>query len=85
MATNHARLPQRRIVSHRAKADENATSRHVRQPSNLLAPGASRFVAKENVVKPTAATRQALGEVTSAAVNRKVCFSSRYLSCVVTP
>ena len=69
MATNHARLPQRRTMAQRAKADENAMSRHLRQGSNVGGPGASRFTGKEVNGKP--AQRQALGEVTHAAVNRK--------------
>ncbi|RDB25905.1 G2/mitotic-specific cyclin cdc13 [Hypsizygus marmoreus] len=73
MATNHARLPQRRTIAQRVKADENAMSRHLRQPSNVMAPGAARLTAKDaNAAKP-AQTRQALGEVTITAVNRKVC------------
>ncbi|GLB40187.1 putative cyclin family protein [Lyophyllum shimeji] len=70
MATNHARLPQRRGIAQRVKADENAMSRHVRQASSVAAAGAARFSAKEtNGVKP--AQRQALSEVTITAVNRK--------------
>lgn len=48
-------------------------SRHVRQPSNGGITGPIRFAAKENPLKTTA-TRQALSEVTTAAVNRKVCY-----------
>ncbi|CAA7267137.1 unnamed protein product [Cyclocybe aegerita] len=70
MATN-ARLPQRRILAQRAKADENAMSRHARQPSNSATSGPIRFTAKENALKTTTTTRQALSEVTIAAVNRK--------------
>ncbi|KAG6857233.1 hypothetical protein H0H87_007652 [Tephrocybe sp. NHM501043] len=63
-------LPQRRGLAQRIKADENATSRHLRQGSNVTAAGAARFTTKENVVgKPI--QRQALGEVTIGAVNRK--------------
>lgn len=70
MAANHARLPQRRGVAQRVKADENAMSRHLRQGSNVTAAGAARFSAKEATsVKP--AQRIALGEVTTIAVNRK--------------
>ncbi|KAF9476697.1 hypothetical protein BDN70DRAFT_882085 [Pholiota conissans] len=52
-------------------------SRHVRQTSNSGITGPIRFTAKENALKATA-TRQALSEVTTAAVNRnlKVCYSS---------
>ncbi|TFK27205.1 cyclin [Coprinopsis marcescibilis] len=66
MATNPARLPQRRTLGRGVKVDENATSRHSRHGSN----GISRVSAKENVggVGPV---RRALGEVTMAAVNRK--------------
>lgn len=46
-------------------------SRHLRQNSqNTVA--TTRFAAKENVAK-TGVVRQALGEVTMAAVNRRVC------------
>ncbi|KAF8656848.1 hypothetical protein AX16_002395 [Volvariella volvacea WC 439] len=70
MATNYARLPQRRSATQRVKADENATSRHIRQSSGIT--GVSRYSAKDNVgaAKPSY-PRQALGEVTMAAVNRK--------------
>lgn len=47
-------------------------SKHLRQGSNVSTTGASRFVAKEAGVK-NGQTRTALGEVTLAAVNRKVC------------
>ena len=64
-------LPQRRPLAQRVKADENAMSKHLRQPSNVNA-GASRLAAKDvNAAKPTQ-PRTALGEVTLAAVNRKV-------------
>ncbi|PPQ69161.1 hypothetical protein CVT26_003535 [Gymnopilus dilepis] len=69
MATNYARLPQRRTLAQRAKGDENAMSRHVRQTSNIGTTGPVRFSAKENAVKGTT-TRQALSEVTVAALNR---------------
>lgn len=46
-------------------------SKHLRQGSNVTTTGASRFTAKEAGVKNTQ-TRTALGEVTLAAVNRKV-------------
>ncbi|EAU85496.2 cyclin [Coprinopsis cinerea okayama7 len=66
MATNAARkLPQRRGIGQRVKADENAMSRHSRHGSI----GASRFSAKENASKG-GVVRQALGEVTAVAVNR---------------
>ena len=49
-------------------------SRHVRQTSNIGTTGPVRFSAKENAVKGTT-TRQALSEVTVAALNRnRVCF-----------
>ncbi|KAF9450329.1 A/B/D/E cyclin [Macrolepiota fuliginosa MF-IS2] len=69
MATNHVRIPQRRSLAQRAKADENAMSRHLRQASQNTA-GPLRLATKENAVK-TGVVRQALGEVTMAAVNRK--------------
>ncbi|KAG5354111.1 hypothetical protein C0989_007472 [Termitomyces sp. Mn162] len=66
MATSHARLPQRRGFAQRVKADENATSRHLRQGSNVTAANSTRFSSKENIGgKP--AQRQALGEVTTTA------------------
>lgn len=48
-------------------------SRHLRQASQNTT-GPTRFAAKENAVK-TGVIRQALGEVTMAAVNRKVCYA----------
>lgn len=54
----------------RVKADENAVGRLLRQNSQNTA-GTTRL-AKEYAVK-TSVVRQALGEVTMAAVNRKVC------------
>jgi hypothetical protein len=55
------------------KADENAMSRHVRQTSNSTTTGPIRFAAKE--INATT-TRQALSEVTLAAVNRTKVFIS---------
>ncbi len=46
-------------------------SRHARQPSSSGTTGPIRIAAKENVLKATS-TRQALSEVTIAAVNRRV-------------
>ncbi|KJA22898.1 hypothetical protein HYPSUDRAFT_40365 [Hypholoma sublateritium FD-334 SS-4] len=46
-------------------------SRHVRQPSSSGTTGPIRIAAKEYMLK-TSATRQALSEVTIAAVNRRV-------------
>jgi hypothetical protein len=65
-------LPQRRTLAQRVKADENAMSRHLRQPSNGTTGGVSRFSAKEANGVKTTQTRTALGEVTLTAVNRKV-------------
>lgn len=70
MATNHARLPQRRTLAQRVKADENAMSRHVRQSSSGVSQGPVRIAVKDTSIKG-ASTRQALSEVTIAAVNRK--------------
>lgn len=64
-------MPQRRTLAQRVKADENATSRHLRQPSNAGG-AASRFTAKEVGVAAVNQVRPALGEVTTTAVNRKV-------------
>jgi hypothetical protein len=47
-------------------------SKHLRQASNVTTTGASRFAAKEANGVKTTQTRTALGEVTLAAVNRKV-------------
>lgn len=47
-------------------------SRHLRQASNGTNVGPSRFTAKESNDVKTTQTRTALGEVTLAAVNRKV-------------
>ncbi|KAG6831816.1 hypothetical protein H0H92_007493 [Tricholoma furcatifolium] len=69
MATNN-RIPQRRALAQRVKADENAMSRHLRQGSNGAAAGAARFTVKENIAgKP--AQRQALGEVTLVAADTR--------------
>ncbi|KAJ8072735.1 B-type cyclin [Marasmius tenuissimus] len=68
MATNHARLPQRRPV--RGKLDENATSKHLRQPSSgVTLP--SRTIMKDAGGAKAVPVRPALGEVTTTAVNRK--------------
>ncbi|KAL0567581.1 B-type cyclin [Marasmius crinis-equi] len=68
MATNHVRLPQRRPV--RGKLDENATSKHLRQPSSGIALP-SRTVMKDAGGAKAIPVRSALGEVTTTAVNRK--------------
>lgn len=62
-------LPTRRLLAQRSKVDENANSKHARQSIT----GASRIAGKENIIKAPPA-RTALGEVTLAAVNRKVGF-----------
>ena len=69
-------------MAQRVKADENAMSRHLRQGSNVTGPGAPRFAGKETNGK-TGPIRQALGEVTLAAVNRKVVLLFR--PCPATP
>ena len=67
-------LPQRQTFGTcQPKADENTMSRHVRQTSNSTTTGPIRFAAKE--IKATT-TRQALSEVTLAAVNRTKVFIS---------
>ncbi|KAJ7158817.1 cyclin [Mycena filopes] len=71
MATTNVRPPLRARPVQRSKADENATSRHARQPSGIVPPGASRFVSKEPLAGKSTQSRTALGEVTLAAVNRK--------------
>jgi hypothetical protein len=63
-------LPTRRFLAQRSKVDENANSKHARQS---LITGTSRIAGKENIIKAPPA-RTALGEVTLAAVNRKVGF-----------
>ncbi|KAF5367401.1 hypothetical protein D9758_003776 [Tetrapyrgos nigripes] len=79
MASNHARLPLRsRPMAHRGKADENATSKHVRQPSGIGRAGGSGIVHKEGVIGTKGnVARPALGEVTTFAVNRNKETSSR--------
>jgi len=52
--------------------DENATSKHLRQPSGIAIAG-SRLVAG---IGKTGPQRPALGEVTTIAVNRKVRYGS---------
>jgi hypothetical protein len=76
-ATNSVlpQMPLRTRPVQRSKADENATSRHARQPSGIVPPGASRFTAKELVGAKSNQSRTVLSEVTLAAVNRKVCTS----------
>ncbi|KAK7033083.1 cyclin N-terminal domain-containing protein [Favolaschia claudopus] len=68
MATTNVRLPLRARPVQRSKVDENATSRHARQPSGIVPPGASRFVPKELITAKTAQSRTVLSEV---ALNRK--------------
>ena len=60
----------------KVNGDENATSKHTRQPSGTAASGASRATAILNGLKG-GSQRPALGEVTTTAVNRKV--SGRWL------
>ncbi|KAJ7650369.1 cyclin [Roridomyces roridus] len=60
-----------RTAAQRSKADENATSRHARQPSGILPPGAARFSAKDLANAKAGQSRTVLSEVTLAAVNRK--------------
>ncbi|KAJ6619684.1 cyclin-like protein [Mycena sp. CBHHK59/15] len=72
MANTNIRMPVRtRPIIQRTKADENATSRHSRQPSGVVAGGASRFQPKESIASKTNQSRTVLSEVTLAAVNRK--------------
>lgn len=65
------KLPQRRTLAQRVKVDENATSRNPRISALPGNSGPVRITTKENALKTTT-TRQALSEVTMAAVNRKV-------------
>ncbi|KAJ7637703.1 cyclin [Mycena polygramma] len=67
MASN-VRLPLRARPVQRSKADENATSRHARQPSGIVPPGPSRFAPKELVTAKTIQSRTILSEVP---LNRK--------------
>ncbi|KAJ3787012.1 cyclin-like protein [Lentinula aff. detonsa] len=70
MATNHARLPQRTTrMPLRGKADENATSKHLRQQSGSGLPRSSKALQKEVVGVKSNPMRSALGEVTTTAVN----------------
>ncbi|KAJ7475788.1 cyclin [Mycena latifolia] len=71
MANTNIRMPLRARPAVQRKADENATSRHARQPSGIVPPGASRFAPKELVGAKTNQSRPVLSEVTLAAVNRK--------------
>ncbi|KAJ3862411.1 cyclin [Lentinula novae-zelandiae] len=72
MATNHARLPQRTTrMPLRGKADENATSKHLRQLSGSALSGTSKTLQKEAVGVKNNIVRAALGEVTTTAVNRR--------------
>ncbi|KAJ3727928.1 cyclin-like protein [Lentinula raphanica] len=72
MATNHARLPQRTTrMPQRGKADENATSKHLRQQSGSGLPWSSKVLQKEPSGLKSNPTRSALGEVTTTAVNRR--------------
>ncbi|KAJ7773200.1 cyclin [Mycena metata] len=71
MASTNVRLPMRARPVQRSKADENATSRHARQASGIVPPGASRFAPKEPLASKSTQSRTALSEVTLAAVNRK--------------
>ncbi|KAL0954854.1 hypothetical protein HGRIS_003793 [Hohenbuehelia grisea] len=67
MASIQHRLPLRpRAFGGRSKVDENANSRHIRQPSN----GAASRLATNNA-KVVQAGRVALSEVTTTAVNRR--------------
>ncbi|ESK89032.1 g2 mitotic-specific cyclin-b [Moniliophthora roreri MCA 2997] len=72
MATNHIRqMPQRvRTGAQRGKADENATAKHLRQPSSGIALPA-RIIQKDVGGPKATLIRPALGEVTTTAVNRK--------------
>ncbi|KAJ7170609.1 cyclin [Mycena crocata] len=67
MASTNLRMPLRARPVQRSKADENATSRHARQPSGVALTGASRFAPKELVGAKTNQSRTALSEVTLAA------------------
>ncbi|KAF9223869.1 hypothetical protein BS17DRAFT_704681 [Gyrodon lividus] len=73
MANNNVRLQTRTRLGAQRKvnADENATSRHLRQASGIAGAGASRASAVLNGLK-SGIQRPALGEVTTTAVNRKV-------------
>ncbi|KAF7330516.1 Cyclin N-terminal domain-containing protein [Mycena venus] len=68
MASTNVRLPLRARPVQRSKADENATSRHARQSSSIVPPGASRFAPKELVTAKTTQSRTVLSEVV---LNRK--------------
>ncbi|KAJ4476219.1 cyclin [Lentinula aciculospora] len=71
MAMNYARLPQRSRMPLRGKADENATSKHLRQLSGSTLPGTSKTLQKEVITVKGNLIRPALGEVTTTAVNRR--------------
>lgn len=61
----------------RGKADENATSKHLRQLSGSALSGTSKTLQKEAVGVKNNIVRAALGEVTTTAVNRRVRWLSR--------
>jgi hypothetical protein len=69
----------------RAKADENAVGRHVRQSSAVTAgaPRAAHIPVNVHALKNGGAQRAALGEVTTVAVNRKVSSSVLASYCLV--
>ena len=71
-------LPMRARLGGQRKpnGDENAMSRHVRQSSSIT--GAARVAIPS--AKAAVLQRQALNEVTTTAVNRKVC--ARHLSYI---
>lgn len=71
-----AQLPLRnRALAQRAKADENATSRHIRQPSASGPSGLARLAQKDIIGLKQNQARTVLNEVTTTAVNRKVRFN----------
>jgi len=60
--------PQRKV-----NGDENAMSRHVRQSSSITGGAARVAIPQVHAAKAAALQRPALNEVTTTAVNRKVC------------
>ncbi|KAG9224860.1 B-type cyclin [Pleurotus ostreatus] len=70
MASNQQRLSMRPRAMTRGKVDENATSRHIRQPSTSTVNGVARM-SISGVKAAGQPGRVALSEVTTTAVNRR--------------
>ncbi|KZT73158.1 hypothetical protein DAEQUDRAFT_509773 [Daedalea quercina L-15889] len=75
MANHSVRVPMRARLGPQRKpnGDENAMSRHVRQSSSITGGAARVAIPQAHGAKTAALQRPALNEVTTTAVNRKVC------------